>query len=86
MRNKNFKQSNGKLHGEMPVYVNNKKIMISRWKANWIERIAILITGNVWIKIDSRKLSHRPQVQHPFIGLENFRNSKKKGFRPFGEY
>lgn len=86
MRNKKFKKANRKLHGQMPVHVNNKRIIISRWKANWIERFAILITGNIWIKVNSKDFSHRPQVQHPFIGLENFRNNKKKGFKPFGEY
>jgi hypothetical protein len=87
MRHGKFKQSNrvlGTGKGKLPIYVNNKQVMISKWKLNLLERVAILFTGTIWIKVDSRKGSHRPQAHHPFA-LKPYSRINKRGFTPHGE-
>lgn len=87
MRNVKFKQANrvlGRGEGMMPIHVNNKKVMISKWKVSFLERLAILIMGTVWVKIDSRTVFHKPQVHHPFA-VRPYERRKKRGFTPHGE-
>ncbi len=87
MRNKKFKQANrvlGTGKGKMPIHVNNRRIMTSKWKVNFLERLAILITGTIWVKVDSSNCFHKPTAHHPFA-IKSYQRQNKRGFTPHGE-
>jgi hypothetical protein len=63
VKSTDFPQSNSALHGgppeaygtdgpvlDLPVYIGGGEI-ISRWRLTWRERLAVLIGGDVWLRV-----------------------------------
>lgn len=87
MKHKKFKQANrvlGDGKDRLPIYLNNRHVMISKWRLNFLERVAILFTGTIWIKVNSVGGGHRPTVFHPFA-VEGYKRTGRRGFTAHGE-
>lgn len=88
MKTKKFKQCNrvlGKGKNRIHGYENNKNVFTSMWKLSFLERLALLFTGTIWITIDGKTFFHRPKVIHPFLGDKSYKRTGKRGFTPHGE-
>jgi hypothetical protein len=45
-----FEYANDTIGGEVPVN-RGRGVLLSRWKANWRERLEILVFGTVWLMV-----------------------------------
>lgn len=49
--------------GDLLVHRSGEGKIISKWRASWRERLAVLFTGHVWLRVSA-------DDTHPPVGLE----------------
>ena len=70
----------------LPAYKDDAGLVITKWKASFLERIEFLITGTLWLRVLTFNQLLQPlllETRYPFK-KKNHDQRTTKGFRPEG--